>query len=338
MGDSEFSEPIEDSTDNSAEKIDMSLDEIIKLNKKEQKANRAAVRARNKRVQNKNNILKKLSETPPARRGFRRGALQYQGPVRSRGLNRGRGLGRGRGQSPLNRTAVGASEGEQQVQSTASSRGAFRGRARGRGRGRGGSSRGSFSARGRGAPQRGGRPFVLDRGFAATRGVGKLERYQKIKSQTPESTSGTMLTVSLPNVKPAPVTQVGPRRGGTALRGRSSEDVSGSLTPKGIPLHFNYKATTNQTLLSLNDRFTGLRMRGHDLRADGESGRGGRGRGRGRGGIRGGRGARRGIGGGIGGGIRGGGRGAIRGGMSVARGGRGRPRGRGGPGRTIFLQ
>ncbi|XP_060769200.1 UAP56-interacting factor [Neoarius graeffei] len=308
MGDSEFSEPMDESQ---ADKIDMSLDEIIKLNKKEEKANRA----RNRHVTNRNNVLKKLNQTPQARRGLRRGSLQYQGPSRSRGLNRSRGLGRQSGLSPLNRANT--KTGEQQVQTTASVRGSFRGRGRGRGRGPGGLSRGALSATGQRVPQRGGRPLVLDGRFPAMRGTGKLERYQKIRSQRTTSAPGTTLTVSLPNAKSPPVTQARPQRGGTALRGRSSEVVSRKPTPKGIPLHFNYKATTNQTRLSLNERFTGLRMRGRGPRLNRESGKG---RGRGRGEIC-------------------GGRGVIKEAPAITRGGRGRARGGArGSGRTVFLQ
>ncbi|KAI4904191.1 hypothetical protein NFI96_010839 [Prochilodus magdalenae] len=324
--------------------------DIIKLNKKEQQASRAAFRARSKRAANKNNVLKKLSQAPQLRRGLKRGALQYYGSTRSRGLNRARGLGRrgslrGSGLSPLNRaSAITASD--ELGQSTVPQRGGFRGR--GRGRGRGGLNRGAFSTRGQSAPQRGGRPFTLDRGFAATRGAGKLERYQKIRSQTTASSSGTMLTVSLPNAtspSPAPIRL---KRGGAMLRGRSP-GAAGSPSPKGIQLHFNYKATTNQTGLSLHDRFTSLRFRGHGPRAERGSGRGrGRGeiRGRGRGEIRGrGRGEIRGRGrGGERGRGRGGrGRGMLRGGVAAtqgvrggrARGGRGAARGEG---RMVILQ
>ncbi|XP_066505819.1 UAP56-interacting factor [Hoplias malabaricus] len=296
MGDgqvkAETSEPIEESQSNGADKIDMSLDEIIKLNKKEQKANRATIRARNKRAANKNNVLKKLSQMPQSRRGLR-GALLNRGAGRSRvrGLGR-RGSLRGSGRSPLNRTAANTTREELWDQSTVPQRGGFRGR--GRGRGRGGLNREAFTAR----HQRGGRPFTLDRGFAATRGTGKLERYQKIRSQTPASSSGTVLTVSLPNAKSPASTQS--RRGaGVMLRGRSS---AGRLSPKGIQLRFNYKASTNQTGVSLHDRFTSLRVRGRGQRG---------GRGQGRGEIRGG----------------GRGRGGLRGGMVTARGGRARARG-----------
>lgn len=51
-------------------------DDIIKLNKKEQKANRA----KSKRASNRNNVLKKLNQVPQQQqRGLRRGEQQYQG-------------------------------------------------------------------------------------------------------------------------------------------------------------------------------------------------------------------------------------------------------------------
>ncbi|XP_076866925.1 uncharacterized protein LOC143518372 [Brachyhypopomus gauderio] len=307
MGDgevkTEISEPME--SQSSADKIDMSLDEIIRLNKREQKASRAASRARSRRLANRSNVLQKLSQVPQARRGLRRGTLQYQGPSRSRGLSRGRGPGRRgtlRGRGP--RAPEDAQSTQSPGQPAVSARGGFRGR--GRGRGRGGLSRGALSVRGQRG--RGGGPFLLDRGFAALRGGGKLEQYQKIRSQRSAPSSGTTLRVSLTNQDMDSAPQGRPERGGAVLRGRSSE-VVGSPTPKGIPLRFNYRATTNHTGVSLNDRFTSLRIRGRGLRAER-----GRGRGRGRGEIR--------------GGLRGGARGGARG-LPMTRGGRGRGRGSG---------
>lgn len=54
-------------------------DDIIKLNKKEQKANRATNRAKSKRAANRNNVLKKLNQVPQQQRGIGRGAQHYQG-------------------------------------------------------------------------------------------------------------------------------------------------------------------------------------------------------------------------------------------------------------------
>lgn len=338
----ESTEQMQEPHASTSDKIDLSLDDIIKLNKKEQKANRAANRAKTKRAVNRNNVLKKLHQVPQQQRGLRRGAQQYQGPGRVRGLRRQRGSGRGMisRRDSLNRAAAAATTGEQFDQSTFTSRGTFRGRGRGRGRG-GGLSRGAFSTRG----QRGGRPFVLDRGFAATKRAEKLQKYQTIRSRR-TAPSGSMLTVSLPNAKSAPVavkTSNQTRRGGAVLRGRSSRGASTSSL-QGIHLQFNYKATTNQTAVYLNDRFTDLRLRGQ-----------GRGRGRGRGAVgEGGRGGGRGniVGGGQGrgqgniGGVRGRGRGNfMRGGRDRGRGrgnfmGGGRDRGRGSRGadRTVTLQ
>ncbi|XP_056314121.1 spidroin-1 [Danio aesculapii] len=277
----ESTEEMQEPHASGSDKIDLSLDDIIKLNKKEQQANRA----KTKRSTNRNNLLKKLNQVSQQQRGRRRGAQQYQGPGRMRGFRRGlRGSSRGMGsrRGSLNRAT--ATTGEQFDQTSFTLRGTFRGRGRGRGRG-GGLSRGALSARG----QRGGRPFVLDRGFSATKRAEKLQKYQTISSRR-TAPSGTMLTVSLPNAKSAPVavtTSNQARRGGTVLRGRSSRGA-GSASPKGIPLQFNYKATTNQTTVSLNDRFTGLWIRG---RGRERGAVGGEERGRGRGNfVRGGRG------------------------------------------------
>ncbi|XP_073697324.1 uncharacterized protein [Garra rufa] len=344
----ESTEQMQEPHASSSDKIDLSLDDIIKLNKQEQKANRAANRAKTKRTVNRNNVLKKLNQVPQQQRGLRRGAQQYQGPGRLRGLRRQRGSTRGMMSSrgSLNRDAATATTGEPFDQTTFTSRGTFRGRGRGRGRG-GGLSRGALLARG----QRGGRPFQLDRGYSATKRDEKLQKYETIRSRR-TAPSGSTLTVSLPNAKSAPVvvkTSSQARRGGAVLRGRSSRGAGTSL-PRGIPLQFNYKATTNQTAVYLNDRFTDLRIRG---RGRGQRRGGGRGRGAvgegGRGGGRGnivesGRGRGQGniLGGGRGRGrghIMGGGRG--RGGVVMTRGGRGLRRGRGGPrgaDRTVTLQ
>ncbi|XP_016357297.1 probable H/ACA ribonucleoprotein complex subunit 1-like protein isoform X2 [Sinocyclocheilus anshuiensis] len=363
----ESTEQMQEPHASSSDKIDLSLDDIIKLNKKKQKANRAANRAKTKRAVNRNNVLKKLNQVPQQQRGLRRGAQQYQGPGRVRGLRRQRGSGRVMmlRRDSLNAAAAAATTGEQFDQTTFTSTGTFRGRGRGRG---GGLSRGALSARG----QRGGRPFVLDRGFSATKRAEKLQTYQTIRSRRTAS-SGSTLTVSLPNAKSAPVavkTSNQTRRGGAVLRGRSSRGAVTSSS-MGIPLQFNYKATTNQTAVYLNDRFTDLRLRGQGRgrgrgggRGRGAVGGGGRGggrgnivgggRGRGQGNIGGGRGRGRGnfMGGGRGrgrgnfmgdgrgrGNIVGGGRG--RGGVGVARGGRGLRRGSGGSrgaDRTVTLQ
>ncbi|XP_059398313.1 uncharacterized protein LOC132130579 [Carassius carassius] len=347
----QMQEPHASSSDN---KIDLSLDDIIKLNKKELNASRA----KTKRAANRNNVLKKLNQVPQQQRGLRRGAQQYRGPGRARGLRRQMGSGRDMisRRGSLNIAAATVTSGELFDQTTFTSRGTFRGRGRGRGRG-GGLSRGALSARG----QRGGRPFLLDRGFTATNRAEKLQRYQTIRSRR-TAPSGSTLTVSLPNAKSAPVavkTSNQVRRGGAVLRGRSSGGSSTS-SPKGIPLQFNYKAATNQTAVYLNDRFTDLRLRGLGRgwgRGRGALGGGGRGRGRGNiigGGrvrgqgniIGGGRGSGRGniVGGGRArgqGNIMGGGRGRGRGGFGVTRGGRGLRRGRGGArgaDRTVTLQ
>ncbi|KAA0717225.1 UAP56-interacting factor [Triplophysa tibetana] len=274
MGDNDLQMEItgQSQESSSGDKIDLSLDDIIKLNKKKQNAIRASNRAKSKRAA----VLDKFIQIPQQQRGRGRGAQQYQGSGRVRGFRRQRGSGRGMmssgsSVSPMNRASASTMTGEQFDQTTFTSRGTFRGRGRGRGGG------GALSARGQRTPQRGGSPFVLDRGFSATRRAEKLENYQKIRSRRTEP-SDSLLTVSLPNAAPVVLKRTNQNgRGGAAFRGRSSGGASTTL-PKGIPLHYNYKATTNQTGLSLNDRFTDL-----NVIARGS----GRGRGRGRGGGRG---------------------------------------------------
>lgn len=60
--------------------ISSSIDEIIKRNKKEKRANSKAAKAKNKRLANRNNVLKKLNKDGQQSSLFsRRGAFQFQG-------------------------------------------------------------------------------------------------------------------------------------------------------------------------------------------------------------------------------------------------------------------
>lgn len=68
--------------------------------------------------------------------------------------------------------------------------------------------------------------------------------------------SGAVLTVSVSNP------QAGPARppGGTRpfLRGRRPPAGTARPQPRGVPLRFNFRATANQTSLTLDERFSGL--------------------------------------------------------------------------------
>ncbi|XP_041949289.1 UAP56-interacting factor [Alosa sapidissima] len=273
--------PMEEPDSRDSEKIDLSLDEIIKRNKKEQRENNKATRAKNKRLANRNNVLTKLNKV-----GQQSGAYQFQGPYRSgftgttfRGFYRRRGFGfsrgafRGTGISPLNRTALNDKAAGQFDQTKSAFRGAFsrpyRGRGQALGRGR---NTAQFQANTNG---RGGRPFVLNRAFPTARGRGKLERFQKVRGWNRAPSGGSLLTVSLPNSKAASEPRVRSNAEG------SSETGGPYPQPKGIPLHFNFKAMSNQTAVTLNDRFTTLNIWSRGQRPwRGDA----RGRGRGRGG------------------------------------------------------
>ncbi|KAG1937451.1 spidroin-1 [Pimephales promelas] len=66
----ENTEQMQESHASSSDKIDLSLDDIIRLNKKEEKANRA----KSKRASNRSNVLKKLNQVPQQQqRGLRQG-------------------------------------------------------------------------------------------------------------------------------------------------------------------------------------------------------------------------------------------------------------------------
>ncbi|KAJ7996646.1 hypothetical protein DPEC_G00239200 [Dallia pectoralis] len=70
----EQSEPQED---RSSLKIDLSLDDIIKLSKKEHKANQAANRTRGRRMRNKSTALRKLERAGPQIFTIRHGGSQF---------------------------------------------------------------------------------------------------------------------------------------------------------------------------------------------------------------------------------------------------------------------
>ncbi|XP_063058377.1 uncharacterized protein si:dkey-17o15.2 isoform X2 [Engraulis encrasicolus] len=191
----EVEEAVEEPDSRNSEKIDMSLDDIIKKNKEEKKAQRAE-QAKNKRLKTRNNVLKKLNKEGQQAGGYR---SWYTGPgfrgfYKRRGFGAGRGAFRGSGISPLDRPSLDAKATGQFGQTKNAFRGSFANRYRGRGRGRG-----QASGRGGDAAARGGRPFTLNRGFSTTSRGGAVERFQKVRGWK----RNTSLTVSLSNSKAA---------------------------------------------------------------------------------------------------------------------------------------
>ncbi|XP_055799300.1 UAP56-interacting factor-like [Salvelinus fontinalis] len=278
-----------------SEKIDLSLDDIIKLNKKENKANKAANKARDRRTTNKNTVLKKLDRAGQQQIfPFRRGPYQFQqGPYKSRymgppipGYYRVKpylrktpfGAHHLKGVSPLKRPSLNTKEGAQFGKRKPLFKGAFYQPYRGP---PGALRRPPPQFRGQKKPpfqpkqrQGGGKPFILNRGFPAANG--KMDKYQKVRSWKKAPSGVSTLTVSLPNSKAN--SEPAAKAKQATVMDRSSPSGA-SPQPKGIPLRFNFKATINQTGVTLNDRFTGMRI----WAGPGQGPQRGSGRGRGRG-------------------------------------------------------
>ncbi|KAG7464551.1 hypothetical protein MATL_G00166740 [Megalops atlanticus] len=278
----------------SSEKIDMTLDEIIQLNKKEQKSASGAPRVKNKRAANRNSVLRKLDREGQQRFPFKRGAYQYQqGPYRPRFIgpyrqgfyrrrpnNLRKATPGGSGLSPLNRkpwSAKSADANQPKAQAWFSRRfyQPYRGPPRALRRApqpyRGQKFQPAQQKQGQKA-----RPITLNREFPAQKTNDKIGRYQKVRRWRATPSTGSILTVSVPNPKATPESQAKVKQ--SPVTDRPSDTGSPSPPqPRGILLRFNFKAVANQTGVSLNDRFTGLKIRG------GASHRPWRGRGRGKG-------------------------------------------------------
>ncbi|XP_035264709.1 UAP56-interacting factor [Anguilla anguilla] len=281
----------------SSEKIDMTLDEIIELNKKEQKATSGAQRTKKKRMTNRYSILKKLGREGQQRFPFKRGAYQIQqGPYRPRFIGPYRqGFYRKRpnnfkrdppstnGVSPLNRKPWDTKDTEQLSHPRVKTQPWFNRKFyqpyrhpvwpmrrtpqpyAGR----------KFQHTRQNQGQGTTRPYTLNRTFLARKMNDRFGKYQKVRSWRKTPSSGSILTVSVPNTKTAPDPQAKVKQ--SAVTDMSPEAGAEAVAqPKGIPLRFNFKAVANQTGVSLNDRFTGLKIRG------GTGYRPWRGRGRGR--------------------------------------------------------
>ncbi|XP_044308739.1 UAP56-interacting factor-like [Varanus komodoensis] len=252
------------------EEIDLSLDDIIKRNKK----GRTNPRRASWRQQFKYRNPAYSSGKPRFRSWVPR---NLQGPTRFRGGSRGQqfsrkpfwngprrgAAARAHGVSPLNRPGAaqqGKREGGAPVRSP--------------GKGPAGEAQWQLPTRVQrflpaGAPPPARRPFRLNRRplflqrqprFSssgqrietnAQRKPSQMRRWQL------QPASGAVLTVSVANPQAGQTNVPGTKR--PFLRGRSSPAKTARRQPKGVPLRFNFRAVANQTGLTLNDRFSGLR-------------------------------------------------------------------------------
>ncbi|XP_023700608.2 UAP56-interacting factor-like [Paramormyrops kingsleyae] len=268
MGDN-IAEPEAMEETNSSEKIDLSLDDIIKLKKEEENVTLGGFKRKNRQA-NRSNLFKKFNKAGQQQGfRFRRGTYHMQGlnrfryigpPVRdfyrSRPYNRGRSAPKGI--SPMNRPQWDAKNAKQFGQRSNRFRGSFYQPYRGQ---RGPPRRMPLNQSFQYSQQRPYRakPVKLNRAFSSWKWGEKPERFQKVRRWGKAPSSGSILTVSLPNSKANSDPQaIQPSVSDRPL----GEGDFASPQPKGIPLRFNFKAVSNQTSLTLNDRFTNLKIRG----------------------------------------------------------------------------
>ncbi|XP_066496169.1 UAP56-interacting factor-like isoform X2 [Tiliqua scincoides] len=96
--------------------------------------------------------------------------------------------------------------------------------------------------------------FNFRRGQTESDAEGKPSRMRKWQQQP---SSGAVLTISVANPQASQTNMLGAKR--PFLRGRSTPPKMTRRQPKGVPLRFNFRAIANQTNLTLHERFSGLR-------------------------------------------------------------------------------
>ncbi|XP_062997628.1 UAP56-interacting factor-like isoform X2 [Elgaria multicarinata webbii] len=79
----------------------------------------------------------------------------------------------------------------------------------------------------------------------------------RMRRWQPQPSSGAVLTVSVSNPQASQMNMPGAKR--PFLRRRNAPPKMTRRQPRGVPLRFNFRAMANQTSLTLNERFSGLR-------------------------------------------------------------------------------
>ncbi|XP_058010563.1 UAP56-interacting factor-like isoform X2 [Ahaetulla prasina] len=113
------------------------------------------------------------------------------------------------------------------------------------------------------------RPFRLNQGhvfrqsrvrfnFNQRQIKSKMEqRLTRVRRWRTQPSSGAVLTVSVSNPQAGHSQGPGPKR--PFLRRRNSQNPQLRWQPRGVMLRFNFRAMANQTSVTLNERFSGLR-------------------------------------------------------------------------------
>ncbi|KAL8180762.1 UNVERIFIED_CONTAM: hypothetical protein K2H54_032985 [Gekko kuhli] len=96
--------------------------------------------------------------------------------------------------------------------------------------------------------------FHFSRGQKESSSNGKQPQMRRWQLQP---SSGAVLTISVSNSQANQMKMPGAKR--PFLKGRSTPTKMTHPKPKGVPLRFNFRAMANQTSLTLNERFSGLR-------------------------------------------------------------------------------
>ncbi|XP_075291748.1 UAP56-interacting factor isoform X2 [Opisthocomus hoazin] len=265
-----------------AEEIDMSLDDIIKRHRKEQTDASAAGDGRRQQVKNRNSaygygrprfrawMQRNLQGPSRFRRGF--GQQQYNwrqfrntvpGPRRraAAALN---------GVSPLNRQPS-AQEGNKNNDAFAKS--SSSGQPEGWRRQPPGPKRFRAATASNHALGRSSRPFLLNRGpgfqqkrmqqrfskvnFQRGMGANGEGKPPRMRRWQVKPSPGAVLTVSVANPQAGQTGMPGSKR--PFLRSQRPPPRAAKPQPKGVLLRFNFRAMANQTSLTLDERFSGLR-------------------------------------------------------------------------------
>ncbi|XP_066058596.1 UAP56-interacting factor-like isoform X2 [Chamaea fasciata] len=262
-----------------AEEIDMSLDDIIKLHRKEQTDASAAGDSRRQQVKSRSSASgygrlqfrawkqRNLQGPNRFRRGFGQQQFnrrQFRNPLPGR---KRRAAAAFDGVSPLNRQAS-AQEGNKKNNFAKSSSGQQEEQPQPSP----GPKRFREDAASTRAPGR--RPFLLNRGPAFqqkrmqqwfykppfqrgqtdSRGEGKPPRMRRWQVKP---IPGAILTVSVLNPQAGQTSSPGSNR--PFLRSQRPPARVAKPQPKGVLLRFNFRAMANQTSLTLDERFSGLR-------------------------------------------------------------------------------